>query len=71
MYWKDCLEEFLVFKQAQGLCARTIGDYRGIIGRFFKECPADAFPDNCKLHLFEFMAKPAAPNYYNIKFTYL
>ncbi len=26
MYWKDCLEEFLALKQAQGLCPRTIGD---------------------------------------------
>lgn len=37
--WKEVFEDFILFKQAQGLAKRTIDDYMFHIPKFFKEYP--------------------------------
>lgn len=65
-------EQFIYWKQAQGLSTTTIGDYKGHIARFFKQFP-DALnnEDSLKSALLAYMAQQMKPATYNLRLTYL
>lgn len=65
----ELLEEFLIFKAAQGLAERTLLDYKKHIRLFFTRHP-DAF-DDLKGAVYGFMSEQVAPATYNLRRAYL
>jgi len=70
--WECAFEEFLWWKQANGLSQTTLNDYKDYVSRFYKQYP-DVYVDEQKLKnsLFEYMGKPCKPAYYSLKLIYL
>ncbi|MCF6096453.1 site-specific integrase [Thermovorax subterraneus] len=68
--WKEALEEFLFKKQAEGISKRTIEDYQEHVARFFTQYP-NSWPNKLKPAVYEYMAKPKSPAYYNLCLVYL
>lgn len=68
--WKQALEDFLLFKQGQGLAEITIKDYLKHISGFFK-CYPSCWPSSLDRGVLEYMAKPVSPAYFNLKLIYL
>lgn len=66
------IEQFIYWKQAQGLSTTTISDYKGHINRFLKRFP-DAFEEENRLKksIMEYMSQPVKPATYNLRLTYL
>ncbi|NPV89229.1 MAG: site-specific integrase [Firmicutes bacterium] len=69
--WEDALQEFLWYKQAEGISETTANDYRTHISMFYKSFPAAYEEEQLKRSVLEYMAKPAKPAYYNLKLIYL
>ncbi|RYD01521.1 hypothetical protein N752_29920 [Desulforamulus aquiferis] len=71
--WEKILEEFLLFKKAEGRSPRTLKDYGYHVKLFFKRYPemflSDA--DELKRNVIEYMAEDVKPAYYNNKLIYL
>ncbi len=67
--WEEALEQFLWFKQAQGLREYTIRGHETIIGGFFRRHP-EAY-DSLKPAVYAFMAEGVKPATYNIRLAYL
>lgn len=69
---EQVIEQFIYWKQAQGLSPTTISDYRNHVKRFFKRFP-DAFENQDKLKnsLLKYMSQPVKPATYNLRLTYL
>ena len=67
---EEALQSFLFWKQAQGLSERTVKDYRSHVALFFKRHP-EAYNDNLKPAVFEYMAQPVKPATFNLRLVYL
>jgi len=65
--WQDSLEEFLWFKQAQGISPRTALDYRYHVNRFFKDFPKAWHGGRLKQSLYEYLSVPCKPATHNIR----
>ncbi|WP_207744510.1 phage integrase N-terminal SAM-like domain-containing protein [Desulfallas sp. Bu1-1] len=65
------MQDFLYWKQAQGVSERTIQDYRLHISQFFKRHPKVYDPKTLKKNLLENMAQPVKPSTFNLRLTYL
>lgn len=68
--WQEALEEFILRKQAEGASRRTLDDYREHVTRFFAQYPT-CWPDKLKAAVYEYMAKPKSPAYFNLCLIYL
>jgi len=72
--WKQAMEQYLLWKKAEGRSARTIRDYYYHITHFMKVYPATAINDDynaLKRDVIAYMAEDAKPAYYNNKLVYL
>jgi len=68
--WQEALEEFILRKQAEGASQRTLDDYHKHVTRFFAKYPT-CWPDKLKVAVYEYMAKPKSPAYFNLCLIYL
>lgn len=70
--WKELMENYLLYKKAQGLRDITIRGHKDVISLFYKRHP-EAFkkPDLLQKSVFEFFAENIAPATYNIRRNYL
>lgn len=68
--WDDMMQEFVWFKQAQGLSETTLADYRKHISRFFHRHP-ESNPESVKACVMEYMGQRVAPATFNLRLTYL
>lgn len=68
--WGESLEQFLFFKQAQGLRPITIKGHKDVITLFFKRYP-EAWGGNLKQAVYSFFAEDVKPATYNIRLAYL
>ncbi len=69
--WQDALQQFLWFKNAQGLSDTTIADYRKHVSLFFKRHPEAYNPANLKAAVLSYMADNVKPATFNLRLTYL
>lgn len=67
----SALEEFLVFKQAQGMAKRTLEDYKYHVGRFLSQYPKFSTYEELRNAVYQYLSQPCAPGYRNIKLKYL
>ncbi len=68
--WEEAMEQFILWKQAQGMAPRTIEDYRFHVGLLFRRHPG-SWPDEVKDAIIEHMAEPVKPATFNIRRKYL
>lgn len=69
--WQEAMEQYLAFKQAQGLRPITIRGHRDVIRLFFKRHP-EAYPsDDPRAAVYAFMGEDIKPATYNIRRNYL
>ncbi|MGB9860161.1 MAG: site-specific integrase, partial [Moorellaceae bacterium] len=68
--WQEALQEFLFKKQAEGNSPRTLDDYHRHVTRFFSLHP-NCWPRELKKAVYEYMAQPKSPAYYNLCLIYL
>ena len=73
MTWETALEEYLLWKKAEGRSERTIRDYKYHVSGFFKRFPDASLSDfdSIKRSVAEYMAEDVSPAYYNNKLVYL
>ncbi|RKL62331.1 site-specific integrase [Thermoanaerobacteraceae bacterium SP2] len=69
--WQEALQQFLWWKQAQGISATTLGDYRQHITRFFNRYPTAYSQTGLKPCVLEYMAQPVKPATFNLRLVYL
>lgn len=69
--WEEALQQFLYWKQAEGLSTTTLADYRKHIGQFFRRHQDAYNPKNLKAAALEYMAQPVKPATYNLRLVYL
>jgi hypothetical protein len=70
--WEEALQQFLWWKQAQGLSKRTVEDYKLHVTMFYKRYPAAYREKDClKQAAFEYMGQPIKPATYNMRLIYL
>lgn len=69
--WQDALQDFLRWKQAQGVSKRTIEDYHLHITLFFRRFPDAWEADKLRHRVLEYMADPIMPATFNIRRVYL
>lgn len=72
--WEEGVEGFILFKSAQGICDKTIKDYRYHLAKFFNQYPESWNDvDLLKESVFKFFAQTrnSAPATHNIKRKYL
>lgn len=69
--WQDALQEFLYFKQAQGLRPSTVSDYKYHVEQFFKRHPEASDPKNIRSAILVYMTEPIKPATYNLRLQYL
>ena len=69
--WKDALQGFLFWKQAQGLAERTLTDYRKHVSQLFNRFPKAFDAKKLKPAVLEYMAQPVKPVTFNLRFIYL
>lgn len=72
--WKQAMEQYLLWKKAEGRSAQTIRDYYCHITHFMKVYPATAINDDnnaLKRDVIAYMAEDVKPAYYNRKLVYL
>ncbi|MBE3581736.1 MAG: hypothetical protein IMW96_08945 [Thermoanaerobacteraceae bacterium] len=72
VHWEDLLNEFLLWKSAQGIAKRTLDDYTFHVNQFFSRFP-DAWGDFPTLRkcLLAYLAELKAPATKNLRLTYL
>lgn len=70
--WEEAMQNYLWFKQAEGLREATINGHRDVIKLFFKRHP-DAYgdPQKLKSSVYAFMGENIKPATYNIRRNYL
>lgn len=70
--WGEAMQNYLWFKQAEGLREDTINGHRDVIKLFFKRHP-DAYgaPSKLKSSVYAFMGENIKPATYNIRRNYL
>lgn len=69
--WQEALEQYLLFKKAQGLRPITIQGHRDVIRLFFKRHPEAYGSDNPRNAVYAFMGEDVKPATYNIRRNYL
>lgn len=69
--WEDALQQFILWKQAQGLAERTLEDYRYHVSHFFNLYPEANNTKNLKTALLKYMTEKVKPTTYNLRLTYL
>ena len=69
--WEDALQEFMYWKQAQGLAEKTLDDYNCHVKRFFSRYPDTWQSDKMRKSALEYMANKIAPATYNLRLIYL
>ncbi|HHV61218.1 MAG TPA: tyrosine-type recombinase/integrase [Firmicutes bacterium] len=69
--WQDALQDFLFWKQAQGIAPRTLTDYRKHITQFFTRYPDAYNPANLRQRVLEYMAEDIMPATFNLRREYL
>ncbi|MTI84282.1 MAG: site-specific integrase [Firmicutes bacterium] len=69
--WKEALQSFLLWKQAQGLSETTIRDYRTHANIFFKRHPQAFNSKKIKPAIYEYMSEPIKPATFNLRLAYL
>jgi site-specific recombinase XerD len=70
--WEEALQQFLWWKQAQGVSKRTVDDYKLHVTMFFKRHPAVYREKDClKKATYEYMGQPIKPATYNMRLIYL
>jgi site-specific recombinase XerD len=68
--WNDALEEYLLFKKAQGLRDITVKGHRNVMELFFKRHP-DCWPDKVREAVYRFMGEDIKPATFNIRRNYM
>lgn len=68
--WQDALQQYLWFKQAEGLRQITLKGHKDVIGLLFRRHPA-AYPNDIKPAVYAFMGEQIKPATYNIRRNYL
>ncbi len=73
MTWQQAVEQYLLWKKAEGRSGRTIQDYYYHITHFIKVYPNAGIDDYnaLKRDVIAYMAEDAKPAYYNNKLVYL
>ncbi|SHF65033.1 Site-specific recombinase XerD [Desulfofundulus australicus DSM 11792] len=69
--WEEARQQFLWWKQGDGISETTLNDYRYHIGQFFKRYPQAYDPKNLKKCVLEYMSQDMKPATYNIRLEYL
>lgn len=74
--WQAALGDFLAWKQAQGVAARTLRDYQEHVTRFFTRFPFTRFPDvydpgTIRQRVLACMAEDVAPATGEVRRAYL
>lgn len=68
--WSGALEEYLLFKRAQGLRDITVKGHRNVMELFFKRHP-DCWPDEVREAVYRFMGEDIKPATFNIRRNYM
>lgn len=70
--WEEALQQFLWWKQAQGVSKRTVEDYKLHVTMFFKRYPS-VYQEKgfLKKAVFEYMGQQIKPATYNMRLIYL
>lgn len=71
VHWEEALQEFLFWKQAQGLSQTTLEDYKRYANMFFKRFPGSWQSDAFRKSVLEYMADDIKPATYNLRLIYL
>jgi site-specific recombinase XerD len=69
--WGEAMEQYLCFKQAQGVRPRTLKGHRDEISLFFRRHPEAWDPAKLKQAVYAFMGEDIKPATYNIRRNYL
>lgn len=69
--WQAALGDFLAWKQAQGVAARTLSDYQEHVTRLFTRFPDAYDPGTVRQRVLAYMAEDVAPATANIRRAYL
>ncbi|NPV90529.1 MAG: site-specific integrase [Firmicutes bacterium] len=69
--WQEALQQYLWFKQAEGLREITLKGHKDVISLFFKRHPEAYNSTKLKPSLYAFMGEPVKPATYNIRRNYL
>ncbi|RYD05023.1 hypothetical protein N752_11710 [Desulforamulus aquiferis] len=69
--WQEALQQFIFWKQAQGLSERTINDYRYHVSQFYNQFPKAYDEKNLAKYLLAYMAQPIKPATFNLRLVYL
>jgi len=71
--WEQALEDFLLWKKAEGKSERTLKDYGYHVRNFIKCYPNTSLskPVDLRSCIIKYLAEPAKPAYYNNKMVYL
>lgn len=69
--WEEALQEFLFWKQGQGLAERTLADYQSHVNQFFRRYPKAYSSPKLKVSVLEYMAQPVKPATFNLRLIYL
>ncbi|MFO7153243.1 MAG: tyrosine-type recombinase/integrase [Bacillota bacterium] len=64
------LEEFLVYKQAQGISKRTLDDYVFHVNRFLSQYQNLSTYDDLQKAAYQYLAQPCSAGYRNLKLKY-
>ncbi len=68
--WQHALDDYIAYKQAQGLREITLNGHRNVIGLFYRRHP-EAWEGDTRKSLYEFMGESIKPATYNIRRNYL
>jgi len=69
--WEEALQQYLWFKQAEGLRDITLKGHRDVIRLLFKSHPEAYDADKVKYAVYAFMGEKIKPATYNIRRNYL
>jgi integrase len=69
--WESSLEEFLIWKKAEGRSERTLSDYKIHISNFFRRYPHSFNDGTLKRSLLEYLSQDYKPATYNLRLAYI
>lgn len=69
--WQEALDQFILFKQAQGVSTETVAGYRRGISQFFRRNPEAWKPERLKPIVLAHMVERTKPATFNLRLTYL
>lgn len=69
--WEAAMEQFLVWKKAEGRSPRTLLDYRKHISRFFQRYPQKLQSPHLKATLLEYLSEDIKPATFNLRLSNL